>query len=226
MKTLAKKLAPVCLSLLLLSLCFASCFAQGINCSTVKGGWFSPCRSIRYCVRNGCASKAACSGTCPFASCKGIDAEMNTGAKPTAKPKTNAETKPEATLQVQDVSSYEKQVASLTNAQRQQNGQKALVLDEALCRAARIRAQEIMTSFSHTRPDGRAFSTALQGVSYRFAGENIAKGQSTPVRVMEDWLSSQGHRENILRASYTHLGVACVQDSRGVYHWVQIFAAK
>ena len=47
-----------------------------------------------------------------------------------------------------------------------------------------------------------------QGIQYRTAGENIAKGQRTPEEVMNAWMNSDGHRKNILNASYTTIGVA------------------
>lgn len=63
-----------------------------------------------------------------------------------------------------------------------------------------MRAKETEQSFSHTRPNGSNFSTALkeQGVSYRGSGENIAWGQKTPEDVMKAWMNSEGHRANIL----------------------------
>lgn len=92
--------------------------------------------------------------------------------------------------------------------------------DAASHRAAAVRAEEIAVSFSHTRPDGRGFYTALYeaGVQYRGAGENIAYGYRTPAAVVRGWMNSEGHRKNILSLSYTHLAV-CFND----YNWVQLF---
>ena len=47
-------------------------------------------------------------------------------------------------------------------------------------------------------------------------------GQRTADKVMAAWLTSQGHRENILRASYGSIGV-CAFVENGVVHWVQLF---
>ena len=90
---------------------------------------------------------------------------------------------------------------------------------------ASVRAREIKRQFSHTRPDGSSFSTALtqQGVSYNRSGENIAYGQRTPEAVMEGWMNSSGHRANILNASFRNIGVGLYQDENGVKHWVQLF---
>jgi uncharacterized protein YkwD len=61
------------------------------------------------------------------------------------------------------------------------------------------------------------------GISYRSAGENIAKGQSTPAQVVEAWWNSSGHRANILNSSYTQIGVGYVADGK---YWVQMFIGK
>ena len=110
------------------------------------------------------------------------------------------------------------QVIAETNAERARYGLKALTVDADLTAAARIRAGEIASLFSHTRPDGSSCFT----VSSKAYGENIARGYTYPAKVMGAWMSSEGHRANILRASYGSIGVACVQVN-GVYCWVQLF---
>ena len=89
-----------------------------------------------------------------------------------------------------------------------------------------MRAKESAQSFSHTRPNGSSFSTALTeaGVSYRTAGENIAYGQSTPQQVMNAWMKSSGHRANILNANYTTIGVGYTVIN-GTAYWAQLFTA-
>ena len=91
--------------------------------------------------------------------------------------------------------------------------------------AALVRAKETEQSFSHTRPDGRQFSTALleQGARFRTAGENIAWGQRTPEQVMQGWMNSSGHRANILNASYTAIGVGYYRNAAGTNYWTQLF---
>ena len=110
------------------------------------------------------------------------------------------------------------QVAEQVNAERAKAGLGALRVDPELTRAALIRAREIARSFSHTRPDGSSWST-VSGSAY---GENIAMGQRTADKVMAAWMSSQGHRENILRPSFGSIGV-CAYISGGVTYWVQLF---
>ena len=117
-------------------------------------------------------------------------------------------------------------VAALVNAARAEYGLPALTVDAKVQQAAQVRAQESAQSFSHTRPDGSSFSTALTeaGVSYIRSGENIAYGQTTPQQVVQAWMDSAGHRANILDAGFTHIGVGyAVVD--GTAYWTQLFTA-
>ena len=88
-----------------------------------------------------------------------------------------------------------------------------------------MRAREIARSFSHTRPSGASFSSALSesGVTYLRAGENIASGQKSASEVVNAWMNSPGHRANILNSSYSRIGSASVNID-GTLYWVQLFA--
>lgn len=108
-----------------------------------------------------------------------------------------------------------------------------LTLDEALCKAAAIRAEEIVKSFSHTRPNGSSCFTVLKecGISYTSPGENIAAGTnaSTGESAFKMWkedgepYSGQGHRRNML-GNFTKIGIAYTYapDSKYKYYWVMI----
>lgn len=120
---------------------------------------------------------------------------------------------------------YAERVLQLVNQERAKAGLAALAMDEKVSKAALVRAKETEISFSHTRPDGSSFSTALkeQGVSFRGAGENIAWGQRTPEEVMNGWMNSSGHRANILNKNYTTIGIGYYQNSNGTGYWTQLF---
>lgn len=121
--------------------------------------------------------------------------------------------------------SFAEQVVKLVNEERTKAGLKEVTLDTNIETAALVRAKEIEKSFSHTRPDGRHFSTALreQNVNYKGAGENIAWGQSSPEAVMNAWMNSEGHRANILNPNYTKIGVGYYQNAKGTNYWTQLF---
>ena len=121
---------------------------------------------------------------------------------------------------------YASQVVALVNAERAKYGLSALKVDSRVQQAAQVRAAETVQSFSHTRPNGSSFSTALTeaGVSYTRSGENIAYGQSTPQQVVQAWMNSSGHRANILNGSFTTIGVGYTVVG-GTAYWVQLFTA-
>ena len=125
------------------------------------------------------------------------------------------------------VLSFEKEVIRLVNDIRRQNGLKELTYDWQLSRVARIKSEDMRDSkyFSHTSP---TYGTPFQmmksfGISYRSAGENIARGQATPQKVVDAWMNSSGHRANILNSSFTHIGVGYAENGR---YWTQMFIGK
>ena len=117
-------------------------------------------------------------------------------------------------------------VLELVNAARAQNGKSPLTLDDALTDVAQLRAEEIVQSFSHTRPNGTSCFTAVEeaGISAGSMGENIAAGQSSPAAVMDSWMNSEGHRANILKGDFSSIGIGYVKAPSGYKHyWVQLF---
>lgn len=123
-----------------------------------------------------------------------------------------------ANANVYEMRGKAQQVVSQVNAERASRGLKTLRVDAALTAAARTRAYEIVKKFSHTRPDGTKWRT-VSNLAY---GENIARGQQTADKVMAAWLTSDGHRANILRSGFGSIGVCCVKAGN-VYYWVQLF---
>lgn len=108
------------------------------------------------------------------------------------------------------------EVIRLTNIQRENHGLESLPVDEDLMELARIRAEEIRESYSHTRPDGTNVGV------YR-CGENCGQRSSAPEQV-KSWMNSEGHRTNILLDRYHHIGAACYQAENGNLYWVQVFS--
>ncbi len=116
---------------------------------------------------------------------------------------------------------YARTVFEYTNLQRINKGLSVLTYDKALTEAAMRRAEEIALNFSHTRPDGTRWTT----VSKKANGENIALGHETPDEVIEGWMNSQGHRENILRSQFKSVGIGCFFLYDTLY-WVQLFSTS
>lgn len=123
---------------------------------------------------------------------------------------------------------YAMQVVSLVNKHRTAAGLAPLSYSNtSLMNAASKRATEQATLYSHTRPDGTSCFTVLDeyGISYRRAGENIAMGQTSAAEVVEDWMNSPGHRENIMNPDFTHIGVGVYSKGNRMY-WAQMFVAQ
>lgn len=154
------------------------------------------------------------------------NAQPNTTTQSQTAVQSQTTAEPQATPEPDQTQTYARQVLELVNKERAAQGLETLTLDTSLCEAAAARAKEITELFSHTRPNGQTCFTILKeyDISYRAVGENIAAGQSTPQNVMQSWMNSEGHRANILSASYNKLGVGYVKSSSGYgNYWVQIF---
>lgn len=125
------------------------------------------------------------------------------------------------------VLAYEQEVVRLVNAERAKNGLSPLTHNWELSRVARYKSQDMKDNgyFSHQSPTyGSPFQMMKSfGISYKSAGENIAKGYTSPEAVVNGWMNSSGHRANILNASYTHIGVGYVASG---HYWTQMFIRK
>ncbi len=121
--------------------------------------------------------------------------------------------------------SMSNQVLTLVNQERAKQGLSSLSMPAIYQTMATQRAFELVSYFSHTRPDGRACYTVYSdyGVTASYWGENIAWGQTSASSVMNSWMNSEGHRANILTSGYTTIGIACVKVD-GICYWVQIFS--
>ncbi len=123
--------------------------------------------------------------------------------------------------------SVEQEVVKLVNAERAKAGLPALKEDWELSRVAKYKSQDMHDKnyFDHISPTyGTPFTMMKNfGITYKSAGENIAKGQKSATEVVNAWMNSEGHRANILNKNYTHIGVGFVQDGN---YWSQMFIQK
>lgn len=121
-----------------------------------------------------------------------------------------------------DPSQYALQVLELVNKERSNAGLNPLAMDDNLTKVAMAKAQDMYNNnyFDHQSPTyGSPFDMMRAfGITYNSAGENIAKGQTSPAEVMNQWMNSPGHRANILNTSFTKIGIAFYNNE-----WVQEF---
>ncbi|AZT89647.1 SafA/ExsA family spore coat assembly protein [Caldicellulosiruptor changbaiensis] len=121
----------------------------------------------------------------------------------------------------------ENEVIKLTNQERAKVGLPALKTNWQLSRVARFKSQDMANKnyFSHYSPTyGSPFKMMESfGLKFMAAGENIAYGQRSAQEVVRAWMSSPGHRANILSPSFTEIGVGIAKKSNGVLYWTQMF---
>lgn len=124
-----------------------------------------------------------------------------------------------------DKSTFATQVITLVNQERAKQGLKPLKGDAQLNNMALAKAKDMSQNnyFDHTSPTyGSPFDMMKKfGISYSYAGENIAMGQKTPEEVVKAWMNSSGHRANIMNANYTLIGVGYYNG-----YWAQEFVGR
>jgi uncharacterized protein YkwD len=121
-------------------------------------------------------------------------------------------------------------LVELTNTERANDNQKILILNDTLTRAAQAKAEDMASRhyFAHNSPDGREpwwwFQQA--GYAYTYAGENLAIDFNDSTAVIDAWMNSPKHRENILKGQYTQIGIGIAQgdyDGHATTFVVQFF---
>ncbi len=110
-------------------------------------------------------------------------------------------------------------VLNKVNQCRVANGLSALRYDDALEKTSDVRASELTSRFSHTRPDGSDWYTVNEDLMY---GENLAEGYNSAEDVVNAWIASPEHKANLLRADFTTMSVSTATKN-GKTYWAQEF---
>lgn len=126
-------------------------------------------------------------------------------------------------------------VIELTNNFRAQNGLSPLEFDAQLASAAQTHTENMAFQdfFSHTGADGSDVGDRVTNTGYNYStvGENIGAGYQTPEAVIQGWIESPGHRENMLNPNFQEIGVGYffLEEDTGNqnwnYYWTQVFGA-
>ncbi|GAA3128710.1 hypothetical protein GCM10010521_13800 [Streptomyces rameus] len=116
------------------------------------------------------------------------------------------------------------EILRLVNAERGQAGCQPLVLNSTLSKAAQAHSADMAAhqNMSHTGSDGSSPGDRITRAGYTWSsyGENVAYGYSTAQQVMDGWMSSPGHRANILNCGFKEIGVGLAQPGS---YWTQDF---
>ncbi|SHH60907.1 Uncharacterized conserved protein YkwD, contains CAP (CSP/antigen 5/PR1) domain [Sporobacter termitidis DSM 10068] len=125
----------------------------------------------------------------------------------------------------QAVANYKAEVVRLVNIEREKAGVADLAAMDKLADMADVRAQEASTDFRHVRPDGSRCFTIFGEYSLRYyaAGENLACGFKTPEEVVKAWMNSASHKQNLLDADFTYIGIGYYLSDSGTPYWSQLF---
>ncbi|WP_258171150.1 CAP domain-containing protein [Paenibacillus sp. R14(2021)] len=119
------------------------------------------------------------------------------------------------------------QILQQVNAERAKAGVQPLTLSTQLNKVAQVKSNDMRDKnyFDHNSPTyGSPFDMMKSfGISYSYAGENIAAGQQSVQAVMTAWMNSPGHRQNILSSNYTQLGVGYAKGGNMSPYWTQEF---
>lgn len=100
----------------------------------------------------------------------------------------------------------------LTNEKRSQEGAGSLSLNQDLSEAAAQKASDMFSEnyWAHNSPTGKTPWVFIKnsGYQYVYAGENLAKGFTNSEDIINAWMASTSHRENMLSKNYTEVGFA------------------
>lgn len=123
-----------------------------------------------------------------------------------------------------DTRKFPQEVLRLVNIERSKVGAQPLRFANDLAASAYVRATELPAKFSHTRPNGTKCFTAMPNRGH-VLGENLAGGQKSPKQVVQAWMDSKTHRDNMLSKKYTEMGVVYYYQPNSKYkhYWVQHF---
>lgn len=125
---------------------------------------------------------------------------------------------------------FDQQILNLVNQERAKVGADPLRINAQLDQAADLHTQDQanMDKMSHTGSDGSSMGTRIQDAGYQYstAGENVAAGYLDAEAVVAGWMGSEGHRANILNASFEELGVGYGTSDDGTSYWTQNFGTE
>jgi len=148
---------------------------------------------------------------------------LPTDPAPTVEPSASAA--PSRTPRV-NIGRYEDTVVDLVNDQREKAGCRQVRNDDRLHDAARAHSGDMAehNRMSHTGSDHSSPQDRMREAGYRNPlAENVATGYQTPQEVMDGWMRSRDHRENILNCDAKAIGVGLAFSRDGTPYWTQDF---
>jgi len=232
-----QKLTAFALSLSLLSGSSALAYGKAPASQFGFKGW--PYRQNSGCYTAPAATPTAAPTAAPTSE-PTIEPTSTPTAEPTIQPTAAPTKRPAATKKpvatnppsngddytTPSISAQEENAFILLNQDRIANGLSPLTLDPALCSIARAKSRDMNDKnyFSHTSPTYGSASQMLRHFGYSFTsvGENIAH-HATVEKSQAAFMSSAGHRRNILGSQWSKVGIGIWKDSQGFVYVTQLF---
>ncbi len=129
---------------------------------------------------------------------------------------------------------FDQRILELVNHERKQEGLDPLSIDEQLDQAAHFHNDQMVLAdqMSHQLPGEPGLGERVTATGYNWStvAENVAAGYTTPEAVVEGWMNSPGHRDNILNPKFTHIGIGYeyAPDNNHAFedfdvYWTQVF---
>ncbi|MEU2516992.1 CAP domain-containing protein [Streptomyces syringium] len=120
-------------------------------------------------------------------------------------------------------------IVKLVNAERLRHGCGPLSMDSHLQRSAQSHVDDMALHnyYDHNTREGHTPGDRMRAAGYDWSGwgENLSRGSLDPVATVKSWMTSQGHRRNILNCTWTDTGVGVDLSSTGSW-WAQDFAVR
>ncbi|MGW2034139.1 CAP domain-containing protein [Streptomyces sp. NPDC001761] len=142
-------------------------------------------------------------------------------------PASTATAAPSSPAPAATASGVTAEIVQLVNAERAKAGCRPLTLNATLTKAAQAHSDDMAAhrNMSHTGSDGSSPGDRITRAGYTWSsyGENVAYGYSTAQQVMDGWMSSPGHRANILNCGFKEIGVGLAQPGS---YWTQDFGTS
>lgn len=154
----------------------------------------------------------------------------STGSGAVTRPSTAAEAPPRATGTAYGPT--EARIFDLINAERRHQGLRPLVFNAQLNQMAKIQAQNMayFQKMAHVIPNATLPTLGDRahyvGYSYGRLAENVALGYPNAETVVEGWMNSHGHRQNILDAGVVETGIAVAKSATGGLYYCQVFGRQ
>jgi len=196
---------------------------------TVSATWQSSNTSVASIDNTGTVRALAAGNTTMTATASGRSGTMSLVVRPIPPPPD-----PSATA-------FENEVLTIVNQRRAAGATcggtayppvAALAMNANLRLAAQGHSQDMATNnyFSHTSLDGRTYVDRIRAAGYTgsFLAENIAAGYGSPASVVNGWMGSTGHCQNIMSGSYRSIGVGYAFRAGSQYgsYWTQTFGGS